>query len=911
MKHAPGKSPYQLTSDEVLDLLDSAEQGLSSKEAGARLVRDGENKLTAEEGESFIARIVGELKSPLAFVLLCAGIVTTFIGEYVDSTVIFIALIINIFISLYQQGRADKAFERLRDSQVATANVFRDGARKEIAATALVKGDIIAVDTGVNIPADARLIWSSNLEVNESALTGEWIDVTKADTHLPNIIPLSERKNMLWMGTLVTGGSGRAVVTATGKETEFGKIAASLNKRETEPTPLERGVADIARFLSYIVLIALVGIFVLGVIRELPFTDLLLISIAIAVAAIPEGLPAAVTVTLAIGMEAILKRGGLVRNLLAAETLGSTTVILTDKTGTLTKAQMRVARVITLGTLELESNAKETLARMHEAHGDERDALEFAALASDAYIEKQKIGGGGTPAEDVVTNAIVRGRPVERAVVEAALESGLDQTQLLLNYPRISFLPFESRYRVAISLNHIRGLLENRLHITGAPEFLLAAAHSVYLEGKQHPLTEETRKRFAEALVRFAGEGMRVVGVAFHDTTKKHLEDTQGAEGREELLKGVVFVGFILFHDPLREDAAAAITEAKLAGARVIMATGDNPETARTIAKECGIWKTGDSILTGEAIEAFSDDALVNALHHTTVFARMTPESKMRVVRLLIAQGEVVAMTGDGVNDAPALRAASIGVALGSGTEVAKEASDLVLLNNSFSIIVAAIEEGRRVIDNLRKIVVYLLSTSGSEIIVVGGALMIGLPLPLLPAQILWTNILSEGFMNFSFAFEPKESDLMRRDPRVVGAKQLVSRRLMGFVVTVGLLSGLLLLALYWYLVTLLGLQESDAQTLMFTALNLTMVFSVFSFKDLRAPIWKTRFFTNPYLFASIGFSFFGLLVAFMVEPITKILRLAPFDPMSHLGLLAGIILTNIALVEVAKFLFFPRKGGV
>lgn len=911
MKHAPEKSAYQFNLKELYTHLRSTEHGLSSEDAALRLKQHGRNELSAVERESIIGKIVGELKSPLAFVLLCAGIVTTFIGEYVDSTVIFIALIINILISLYQQGRADKAFERLRSAQVVYANVFRDGARKEIPAVELVVGDIISVDTGANIPADARLVWESNLEVNESALTGEWIDIGKTTDDFPNIVPLSERKNMLWMGTLVTAGSGRAIVTAVGDQTEFGQIATSLKQREGEPTPLERGVADIARFLSYIVLVALVAIFALGIIRGMALTDLLLISIAIAVAAIPEGLPAAVTVTLAIGMEAILKRGGLVRNLLAAETLGSTTVILTDKTGTLTQAQMRVARVITLGSLEVESQAKETLSRVHEAHGDERDALEFAALASDAYIEHRQIGGARKETEDAIVETVVHGRPVERAIVQAALDSGLDQTELLANYPRISFLPFESRYRVAMSLNHVRGLIENRLHITGAPEFLLEAAQSVYVEGKHHPMTEEMRKRFADVLIKYAAEGMRVIGVAYHNTPREHLEDAHGDEDRQKMLKGIVFVGFILFHDPLRVDAAAAISAAKDAGARVIMATGDNPETARTIAKECGIWKHGDTILTGDAIEKLSDEALTQALLHTTVFARMTPNSKMRVVRLLIAEGEVVAMTGDGVNDAPALRAASIGVALGSGTEVAKEASDLVLLNNSFSIIVSSIEEGRRVIDNLRKIVVYLLSTSGSEIIVVGGALMIGLPLPLLPAQILWTNILSEGFMNFSFAFEPKESDLMRRDPRVVGAKQLVSRHLVGFVVTVGLLSGLLLLCLYWYLIAVLSMSEASAQALMFVALNLSMVFSVFSFKDLRAPIWKTRFFTNPYLFASITFSLFGLLIAFFVEPITKILRLAVFDPTDHLVLIIGMILANIMLVEMAKSYFFSRKAGV
>lgn len=901
---------YQISTDELSAQLNSSEQGLSSLDAAQRLQHEGENSLSESTPPSWIERIVGELRSPLAFILLCAGIVTTIIGEYVDSTVIFIALIINILISLYQQGRADHAFEKLRASQVKFATVFRDGEKKRIEATQLVRGDVIAVETGTNIPADARILHSGNLEVNESALTGEWIEVFKEAQEYNKVLPLSERKNILYMGTLVTGGSGLAIVVKTGDQTEIGKIAQSLAKNDQEKTPLEQSVAEIARFLSYIVLAALVGIFILGLIRGLPFTELVLISIAIAVAAIPEGLPAAVTVSLALGMEAILSRGGLVRNLLAAETLGGTTVIITDKTGTLTKAEMRVARVVTLGTLNLESQKKESFSKTHETHGDERDALEFAALASDAYIERKQIKESERGTEDVITEEIVRGRPVERAIVTSALESGLDQSELLKNYARIGFLPFESRYRVAISLNRIRGLIHSRMHITGAPEFLLEKANSVYLEGKHHPITEETRKKFLDALSSYARQGMRVIGIAYRDTSLETFSEITTPESREALLHDMVLVGFVLLHDPLREDAADSIRAAKLAGARVIMATGDNAETAQTIAFECGIWKKGDLVLTGLDIQEKSDDELAKMLKHASVFARMTPDSKMRIVRLLIAEGEVVAMTGDGVNDAPALRAASIGIALGSGTEVAKEASDLVLLSNSFSVIVAAIEEGRRIIDNLRKIVIYLLSTSGTEIIVVGGSLAAGLPLPFLPAQILWTNILSEGFMNFSFTFEPKESDLMVRDPKVAGAKTLVTRSVLVFIGAVGMSSGLLLLAFYWYLIGMLRMPEDVARTMMFIGLTLTTTLSVFSLKDLRSSILRTRFWSNWYMLGSLLFAFVGLLLALEFKPISEILRLVRIDLGREAFLLIGLVFFNFVIIETIKYLTFPQRSN-
>lgn len=900
MSHISNIPPYQKTKEIILNELSTHEvQGLKSSSIRELLLRHGKNVLSQEKGKSVIDRIVGELRSPLVFILLCAGIVTTLLGEYVDSTVIFIAVIINIAISLYQEGRADQAFDKLRASQEKFAIIIRDGKKSRIPATELVPGDIIVVETGVNIPADARVIAAHNLEVNESPLTGEWVDVSKNDTILETILPPSEQKNMLFMGTMVTGGSGVAVVVATGNHTEIGAIAEALGASEELQTPLQENVVNVARFLTRIVLFALMGIFTLGLLRGEPFTELLLISIAIAVAAIPEGLPAAVTVVLAIGMEAILRRGGLVRNLLAAETLGSTTVILTDKTGTLTKAEMQVARVVTLGTILLDEQKKDgTLA--HEVHGDERDALQFATLASDAFIEKS---GEGEAAID-----IVRGRPVERAIVSAALASGLNQTELLLNYSRIDMLPFESKYRVAMSLHSIRGLKHRRAYITGAPEYILEHAHAVYLEGKEHAKKKEILVQLEHELKHYTSKGMRLIGVGYKDVMFEGFPKEDG-EARENLMKNIVFVGFIVLHDPLREDVPESIAIAQRAGARVIMATGDNPQTAHSIAMECGIWKEGDHVLSGAEVGELNDDDLAKKLKTTSVFSRMLPEHKLRLVRLLSSSGEVVAMTGDGVNDAPALRAANIGVALGSGTEVAKEASDLILLNNSFAIIVAAIEEGRRIIDNLRKIIAYLLSTSFSEIIVVGVALILSLPIPLLPAQILWTNILTEGFMNFAFAFEPKEDDLMKRDPKVSGARMMLSRSFTLFIVMVGIISGFILSVLYWLLVSVWTTPLVEARTILFIALTLSTTLIAFSLKDLRTPIFRIRLWTNKYLLASLGFGIAGLLAALYFTPLRELLRLAEINIMKELPLLAFVVMLNIVAVEVVKFFLFPRRA--
>ncbi len=903
MQHVPHKEWYQQTKEEVeRELSVGVHVGLSGKEAAERLKRFGKNQLTEQSKKTIIDRIVDQIRSPLVFILLSAGIVTTILGSYVDTTVIFLAVIINIAISLYQEGRASRAFERLRAAQEKFALVVRDGEKLRIPSDELVVGDLVLLETGMSVPADARIILSNNIAVNESVLTGEWNEVEKREETYQTVLPPFEQKNMLFMGTLITGGGGRGIVVATGNQTQLGKIAEGLGGGAEQKTPLQQNVANVARLLSYIILTALVGIFTLGLLRGEPITELILVSIAIAVAAIPEGLPAAVTVVLAIGMEAILKRGGLVRNLLAAETLGSTTIILTDKTGTLTKAEMRVARVVTLGSLLLEDEANKNGHKEHEAHGDERDALQYAALGADAYIER-------SPAKiDNQIEPIVRGRPVERAVVLAALESGLDQDELLRNYPRIDFLPFESKYRMALSLNRVHGLKSHRIYVTGAPEYLLPLARHVYLEGRTHAYTKALEERFLHALKKHTSEGMRVIGVGYQETDIS-VFTKENHTAREALIDNFVFVGMIVLHDPLREDVLESIHIAKAAGTRVIMATGDNPETAKNIAKECGIWKEGDHVSLGTDVAASDDEKLAKLLKHSSVFARMLPEHKMRVVRFLTGSGEVVAMTGDGVNDAPALRAASIGVALGSGTEVAQEASDLILQNNSFSVIVAAIEEGRRIIDNLRKIIAYLLSTSFGEIIVVGGALALGFPIPLLPAQILWTNMLSEGFMNFAFAFEPKEEDLMTRDPKVSGARMMLSKTLTIFIIAVGAISGLILLGLYWFLLTIQQLSPEESRTLVFVALNLGTIFAAFAFKDLRSSIFHIKMWSNRYLLGSLSFALFGLGIALYAPPVREILRLVPLDLKAAVPILAAVIVLNLTAIEIAKFILLERRG--
>jgi len=461
---------------------------------------------------------------------------------------------------------------------------------------------------------------------------------------------------------------------------------------------------------------------------------------------------------------------------------------------------------------------------------------------------------------------------------------------------------------MAISLNRVKGMKQHRLCVTGAPEYLLKEASAVYEAGKTHRKTKALVEQLERAMRAETAKGMRLIGVAYRNTTLDTLSES-GDEFRAKLLSGVVFVGFLVLHDPLREDAKEAITVAERAGARVIMATGDNPETARAVALAAGIGGGKEiSVLTGHDVEGLSDEDLAKALRHTNIFARMLPEHKLRIVRVLKTEGEVVAMTGDGVNDAPALREATIGVALGSGTEVAKEASDLVLLNDSFAVITAAIEEGRRVVDNLRKIVVYLLATSGSEIIVVIAALGVGVPVPLLPAQILWTNMLSEGFMNFAFAFEPKEDDVMKRNPKIAGASALLSKRLFLFMGAIGLGSGVILIGSYWFFLSIWELSVPEARTLVFAVLTLGTIATAFALKDIRSSIRHIRIFSNPYLLGASAFSLFGLWSALSFAPLRMLLSLEVVEFSRSIPVFIVAVLLNLAVVELMKYLLFERR---
>jgi Ca2+-transporting ATPase len=889
---------WELSIKELEETLETdIENGLSSEEVSRRRKKYGKNIFQKQKKASPFSLLFRQIKSPLVSLLAIAGVLTILLHHSSDSIVIFSALFINVTIGFLQEKRAGKAFEVLLASREKYASVLREGERFLVAAETLVPGDIVFLEHGSYVPADARLVEHKELMVNEATLTGEWIDVEKNAEGLQEGKIPTEQPNMVWMGTLISSGHGRVVVVETGERTELGKIAKSLSGNFETITPFQKSVAELVRFLTIIIFAAVLAIFLLGIARAEPISEMLLVAIAIAVAVMPEGLPIAVTVVLAIGMEAVLRKGGLVKELSSAETLGSATIILTDKTGTLTEAKMRLEEIMVAETFAAEI-PRPKVASIEAAHRDGQDVLDMAILTSDAYVE------GGEETDE----PIVRGRPIERAVLLAGLSSGVKQETLLLEFPRIDFLPFESKNRFSASLHERKDgksrPKKQRLIFFGSPELLLKNAKFMHVFGKPAVLSDDVRKKFLAAQKKKASLGMRLVGVAYKDTDSDDISEAFGDKGKD-VPDDIVFGGLMVLHDPVRSDAAASIQKAKDAGARVIMATGDYAGTAEGVACAVGIASPEEHAVSGADVEEMTDEELGEVLLEHSIFARVLPHQKQRIVRILQGQGEIVAMTGDGVNDAPALRRADIGIALGSGTEVAKEASDIILLNDDFSVIVSAIEEGRRILSNLKKIVIYLLSTSFSEIFVVGAALLFGAPLPLLPAQILWANIVGEGFMNFAFAFEPPEEGTMRRDRGETSMKHILTPKIRAFLFTIGGVTGASLVGLYGASIYA-GLPIEKTRTIVFIALSLYSILFAFSLKDFHSPIWRMKFLSNKYLLAAFFGSLAILCSALFFPPFKTLLSLVALSG-TEIALIVGIGFANLAAIEVVKHFVFRK----
>ncbi|MDO8474478.1 MAG: HAD-IC family P-type ATPase [bacterium] len=862
---------HSLPVEKVIQLLETnIVQGLTQKEAEQRQKTYGPNTLGEEKSVSSLFLFLSQFTNPLVLVLLFAGSVTLLLAKYTDSVVILGAMLVNAFIGYLQEQKATKALSELKKVLKYKALVIRDGIEQEIPQEHLVPGDIILLQEGGRVPADARIIESWELKINEAVLTGEWLASSKQTEPVAEQTPVADRDTMAYMGSVVEEGGGTAVIVATASNTEVGKIGKLLQITAKEETPYHQKLKRLSSFIGVAVTLAAFLIFLAGVATGKDLIEMFTIAVAVAVAAIPEGLPAAMTIVLAIGTQRILKQKGLVRHMASAETLGSTSVIATDKTLTLTEGRMEVEEIV-----PFVKNGRE-------------DILCTAALANRAFIENPSAmfsaqGGSAFGGEQWR----IIGKPTDTALVRAAMEAGISKTVLEKEMPLIFKIPFSSKTPYTASFHQtFQGTLQ--CHVAGLPEAILALSL----------LSQEEKERMAKKLEELAQRGLRVIAFA-----KKELSRIPHSFHQE--VSRLQFLGLIAFKDPLRKGAKEAIREAKEAGVRIILVTGDHPLTARAVAEELGIDGGRETMMEGKELERLSDKELQRRLPYISIFARVEPSHKLRIIEAWQAKGEVVAMTGDGVNDAPALKKADIGLALGSGTDVAKEASDLILLTDDFAIIPAAIREGRLIIDNIRKIITYLVSGSFTETILIGGSLLAGLPLPVTALQILWINLAEDVLPGAALAFEKPQKDLMKRKP-LKKHESLLTGEMKAIIFFVSVISDVLLFLLFWWL--LQGEYSlSHIQTLIFVGLGLNSLFYVFSIRNLRENIWRYNPLSNPLLVGAVVFGISLLFLAVYAPFMQTLLKTIPLSLFDWI-LLGGLTILDVTMIETMKWIFIKRE---
>ncbi len=839
----------------------NTETGLSIQTVARRRNLFGPNKLPETKPPSKLLLFLKQFKNPLIFILVGAGLVTLFFREYTDSIVIFSTVLINTALGYMQESRAGNALAKLKQVLHPKATAVRGGQEMEISQEDLVPGDLIILNPGSRVPADARIFESWNLHVSEAALTGEWIAASKKNIILNQTTALADRDNMLHMGSVVESGNGKALVCGTGIHTELGNVHALIANIREEKTPYQEKLTRFSWIIGLVICVLALFIFVEGTLTGKGAFEMFELGVAIAVSAIPEGLPIAVTIILALGMQRILKENGLVRSLPAAETLGSTTIIATDKTLTLTEGKMEVEEIAPLRI-------------------DERNQLLYAVtLANEAFLENP---------EAVLEEQIVRGRPTDRVLMRASMEAGFSKTDLERNLPLLLRIPFDSEVKYVASFHKTTEGM--KLYLSGAPEALLNLS----------VLSPDERSIAQDKLTELTAKGLRVVAAAQKEIPSEHLPSPK------EHIQNMQFLGFISLKDPIRKGVKEAIEAAKIAGIQTILVTGDHALTARAVAREVGLPAESENVLEGSHLDALLDKELSQLLPKVSVFARVEPHHKLRIIEAWQAQGAVIAMTGDGVNDAPALKKADIGLALGSGTDVAKESADLVLLDDNFTTIPVAIREGRVILDNIRKIITFMLSGTFSETILVGSVLLLGAPfLPVGALQILWINLVEETLPSIALAREKAETDVMTRRPSKLHSP-LLTGRMKVIIFAISLITDFFLIGLFYWLLGNTSYTQAHIQTILFVGLGIDSLLYVFSCKSLRQNIWEYNPFSNLWLVGSVLVGFLLLVAVIYIPLLQKLFETAPLN-ISDWILLAFLGILNMILIEFGKWIFIQR----
>ncbi|MFA5523050.1 MAG: cation-translocating P-type ATPase [Tissierellales bacterium] len=826
---------FSKSQEEVLSEFNvNSKIGLSTEEAKDRIQKYGENKLKGKPKKSLISLFFAQLKDILIYVLLGAAVITIIIKEYGDAIIILAVVLLNAIIGVVQEHKAEKAIEALQQMTTPKTLVRRDGEIKEIDSEGLVPGDIVVIDAGRYIPADIRLIESINLQIEESALTGESVPTDKNanDIHEDSKTPIGDKTNMVFMSTLATYGRGEGVVVATAMDTEIGIIAKILDEDNEEMTPLQRRLEELGKVLGFLAIGICALIFLIGLFQKRDLFDMFLIAISLAVAAIPEGLAAIVAIVLAIGVTRMSKINAIVKKLPAVETLGSVNIICSDKTGTLTQNKMTVVRNYTLNNLK----DVPTTETSFEANDDETELIKTLVLCSDATYE----------------NGESTGDPTEVALVVLGHKYKLTKKDLNSKYSRVSEKPFDSDRKLMSTLNRE----ENgyRVHTKGAIDNLLKISTHALVDGKTVQLTEDMKKKYLKVAEEMSDEALRVLGAAFKETTNIITA--------EEMEKNLVIIGLVGMIDPPRLEVKDSIREAKSAGITPVMITGDHRNTAVAIARELEIADSIEQSLTGAEIDELSDEEFSRRINDYRVFARVSPEHKVKIVRAYKSHGNIVSMTGDGVNDAPSLKYADIGVAMGiTGTDVSKGASDMILTDDNFTTIVHAIEEGRNIYNNIKKAVIFLLSCNLGEVVAILASILFDWPVPLSATQILWINLMTDTLPAIALGVDPGDKDVMKRKPRnpkeSFFAEGAGVRAIIG-----GLLIGILTLAAFYFGLVEHGYSPASkdtpeyvityAQTMAFVVLAASQLFYSLTMRNSIKSILQVGLFTNKYLIGSI-----------------------------------------------------------
>ncbi|MEM4247684.1 MAG: calcium-transporting P-type ATPase, PMR1-type [Candidatus Nanoarchaeia archaeon] len=878
---------YQIAAEDVLKIFKTSKQGLAPEVASKRLKQYSENKLEVKKRITPLMIFLNQFKSYLIAILIVAAVISALIGFWLDAVVILSIVVMNAALGFVQEYRAEKAVEALEKLTTPKANVLRNGRQVTIPSSELVPGDIVLLEAGDKVPADVRLIEVVNFKVDEAALTGESVPVEKFLDLIKKKVVVAERKNCAFMNTVVVNGRAKGIVVATGMQTEIGKIAHLIETASEKATPLQKSLAEVGKRLGAAIVVICAVIFTLGMLRGAEILSTFLSAVSLAVAAVPEGLPAVVTITLALGVSRLAKAKSIIRKLPAVETLGSCSFICCDKTGTLTKNEMTVKKVyvdnkiLDVGGEGYIPDGKFTLDGKEFSVKDEHllMALKIGALCNNATLYKD-------------SHWKITGDPTEAALIVLARKAGIAKETLLKLYPEISEFSFDAE-RKRMSTIH-KGPHGTWAFVKGAPDLLLKKCTHVFEGGRIHKLTNEKRKQLLKINEELASHALRILGLAF-----KELKDSK--RSLEEVESNLVFVGLVGMIDPPRPEVRDALITCRSAGIKVSMVTGDHKLTATAIGQQLGLIGEGARVIDGDELEKMSNHDLGRICENVAIYARVTPEHKTRIVEALQKKGHIVAMTGDGVNDAPALKGADIGVAMGiTGTDVAKEASAMILEDDNFATIVNAVKEGRGIYDNIKKFLRFLLSSNIGEVLAIFCASLIGLPLPLLAVQLLWINLLTDGLPAVALAVDPADPDIMTRKPRnpkehTIDKKMIFTIALVGSVMAAGVLW------LFWHALQS-GASMDKARAIAFTAFVVFEMFNVFNTRSDRDSFVKGLF-SNTWLLLAVASSIVLQMAVLYIPSISRLFSTAALGFQDWVWII-GIGFTIIIAEELRKAVF-------